>query len=191
MRYLVLLPSAEVRIRAVPTQSAIRIPLERPGDASGFAPFFELVYFQGVYSARYRADRRSGRRPGAYYLSPPDPWLLMLAAVMWEGILQGLAWDAVKVMCRAALASMRRQEVAPPLPIGTEPRETLTHHTARFRWTGFSTSARTQYELFLDLKRRHRELPPVQRDRISDSLRGRTSSPSSPRKRPRTSRRKA
>ncbi|HBC45505.1 MAG TPA: hypothetical protein DEO84_08350 [candidate division Zixibacteria bacterium] len=49
----------------------------------------------------------------AYKLSPPDPWLVSIASIIWQGIIQGLAWDLVKNSAINALSVLRKEKLVP------------------------------------------------------------------------------
>jgi hypothetical protein len=49
----------------------------------------------------------------AFCLGPPDPWLMAIGAVMLEGVIQGLTWDAVKLAVQQALDLLRTRKRTP------------------------------------------------------------------------------
>ncbi len=49
----------------------------------------------------------------AYCLVPPDPWLLAIMYVMWDGVIQGVAWDGVKLLASNALNGLKSKKLAP------------------------------------------------------------------------------
>jgi hypothetical protein len=55
-----------------------------------------------------------------------QPWLLAVAYVAWEGVIQGLSWDAVKLACHAALNRLNLSGVGPG-----GPGETIAKATTR------------------------------------------------------------
>ena len=132
-------------------RSAISIPLDRDEPARPVAgELAHRVLFEVLYPAVYRSDRRNGKPHVLYSLFPPDPWLVVTATIMWEGILQGLSWDAVKVLCRSALAKLRQANQAPL----TDKASSVSTGQMRvgFRWTEYA-SGRKQRELFVGLER--------------------------------------
>jgi hypothetical protein len=97
--------------------------------------------------AQYR--RRGGTGIVAYSLVPPDPWLVAIALVMWEGILQGMSWDVVKLSVRAGLKELRRHRAAPPP--GTSEKKAFE---LGFSWSNYANGQK-QKEMFLGLRTRY------------------------------------
>jgi len=62
-------------------------------------------------------ERRLVEKYGAYggngWGTPPDPWLITLAYVIWEGIVQGFAYDAVKHIALRAMDRLRSFGIGP------------------------------------------------------------------------------
>jgi hypothetical protein len=121
---------------------------------------WEAVYFQFMYPTVHKRDRVENSKPKyggvktSYSLLPPPLWLATIAGVMWEGVLQGAAWDTVKFAVRRALDKLSNEGLVPP----PEP-SSSKERTFRAGWSQDSTSGRKQYEMFLSLKRTVRELP--------------------------------
>ena len=77
-------------------------------------------------------QRRSQGHPtitNAVY--PPDPWLLAVAYIMWEGVLQGLSWDTLKALVNRAINKMQALGVAPQ-----HAGQMRTERGLRFSWSG-------------------------------------------------------
>src|ERR1700722_6425683 len=55
---------------------------------------WEMVRFGVMYPAVYAADPKKGINV-KYSLPDPPLWLTTIAAIMWEGVMQGAAWDTV------------------------------------------------------------------------------------------------
>lgn len=72
-----------------------------------------------------------GRKVAAQ-ISLPDPWLLALFVLMWEGLVQGLTWDSIKYLIQRTLSFFQKRGVA-PRNIGD--RETKLGF--RIRWSGY------------------------------------------------------
>ena len=70
------------------------------------------VFNDIIYPAVEERDRQRGRNV-AYKLAFPEPWLVAIAVLMWEGIAQGMAWDGVKILVRVAFDRLRQSRVAP------------------------------------------------------------------------------
>src|SRR6266487_6892806 len=106
MRYIHVHPETlEVTVRYKVGDPRLTIPLApgRPRGARIDHPIAKAVLRDVLYPAVRERDHRLGRTGVKYALVSPDPWLVALGLVMWEGIVQGLSWDAVKLSVRAAL----------------------------------------------------------------------------------------
>lgn len=57
----------------------------------------------------------------AYCVSAPDPWLYALLWLMWEGVVQGVAWDTIKTLVSTAVSTLQQAKLA-PLPNRTSRR---------------------------------------------------------------------
>jgi hypothetical protein len=75
-------------------------------------PIATRVYKEVIYAEQEAEDKRLGRKV-EHLLAPPDPWLVGIAMVMWEGIVQGIAWDGVKGLVSKALGTLREHGMAP------------------------------------------------------------------------------
>jgi hypothetical protein len=98
------------------TSSGMVIPV-RPQSSK----MWEVVYSQFMYPTVHKRDRVENLKPKygggvktSYYLSPPPLWLAAIAGVMWEGVLQGAAWDTVKFAVRRALDKLSNEGLVPP-----------------------------------------------------------------------------
>ena len=130
--------------RVVPVVDSYKLDLERN-------PVAASVYYGVLYRARYARDRRAGIRNVSYCLVHPDPWLVAIAMVMWEGIVQGLSWETVKLSVRKAMSVMQAAGVAP-----TESSKTRKRGKTEvgFAWTGY-LNGKKQYDMFVGLRRVH------------------------------------
>jgi hypothetical protein len=116
---------------------------------------WEAVYRHFMYPTVYKRDPE--KKPGVttrYLLALPPLWLTTIAAVMWEGVLQGLAWDTAKLAVRIALAKLLNKGLLPrpELPQSKE-------RMVRVGWNQYSSSGRKQYEMFLTIKKTVHNLP--------------------------------
>lgn len=50
----------------------------------------------------------------AYKISPPEPWLVSISALIWQGVIQGLTWDLLKYSVLSALSTLRKSKLVPP-----------------------------------------------------------------------------
>lgn len=106
--------TSTVTVTSAPQHGAINIRVAKP-DFKGNPfhaqiPVASAIYEYVLYLAVEAEDRRQGREV-SYRLVCPDPWLVALGLVMWEGIVQGGAWDTVKLSVKAALHTLRRKGV--------------------------------------------------------------------------------
>ncbi len=131
-----------------------------------------MIYWEVLYPAVEAEDKRKGVKGVAYSLVPPDPWLVALGAVMWEGIVQGFAWDALKGLVNAALAKLRRHGVAPKSEddaVTTNERRELG-----FCWTNY-VNGQKQYQMFIGLRKvYHREIRRISNDKTRTPRKRRT-----------------
>ncbi len=114
-------------------------------------PLLSTIYKEVIYAAKEAEDRKEGKKV-EYFLAPPDPWLIAIGLVMWEGIVQGVAWDGLKLSVQSALAKLRQAGVAPPSD---------THQVTRkesvelgFCWVKYSGDEKLE-EMFLGLRKHH------------------------------------
>jgi hypothetical protein len=116
-------------------------------------PMWEMVYFYFMYGEYHKRQGiiAPGKRTAAS-LPPPPVWLVAIAGVMWEGIIQGATWDIVKMAISAAVTKLRDTGLAP-----TGSKETDT--SIRAGWRQYSTPGKKQYEMFVSLKRTVKMLP--------------------------------
>lgn len=143
--------SLEVELAEEPRKGQIVVPLNDFADEAPVAQQLKWQILSGVlYPAIERRDRRLGRTGVKYKLFPPDPWLVVLGTVMWQGIAQGMTWDAVKYSVSAALRKLRSARLAPP----TTSRESSKKSRTRmgFVWTEYTRSEKRK-EMFVGLER--------------------------------------
>jgi hypothetical protein len=91
---------------------AICVPLQADPDDEMLVTLGGRITEYVSYPWASDEDDDAGRK-ALYQLGPPDPWMLALGALVWEGILQGAAWDAMKVAASSALTRLRALNVAP------------------------------------------------------------------------------
>lgn len=116
-------------------------------------PVAHAVLLNVLYPARYARDRRLGITGRKYALIPPDPWLVALGLVMWEGIVQGLSWDTVKTAVSTALDKMRRSNAA---PVDTSSTKIKRELRLGFHWTDY-VDGEKQREMFFGLRRKYKQ----------------------------------
>jgi hypothetical protein len=124
-------------------------------------PLLSTIYKEVLYAAKEAEDRKQGRNV-EYLLAPPDPWLIALGLVMWEGIVQGVAWDAVKVLVSSALAKLRKEGVAP----ASDKHQVTRKESVElgFCWVQYSGGDKLK-EMFVGLRKHHesQSKPPAKR----------------------------
>jgi len=144
----------------------INIPVCQPDIANdnpfrSRIPISSMIYVGVFYASVEAADRRKGVTDVAYFLVPPDPWLVALGAVMWQGLVQGMTWDTMKLFVRTALKKLQRERVAPNSAKHQVTRQEMTE--LGFTWVAY-VGEKKQYEMFLGLRKifRH-QLKPAQK----------------------------
>ena len=151
MRYIKLNPSKlSLSVTARPGQSAFTVPISDPNANRREArhPVSDAILYDVIYPARYAENRRKGINV-KYSLYPPDPWLVGVGLVMWEGIVQGLSWDIVKGSVQIALRRMQRAKVAPREDSTLEKKGATE---LGFRYASYIKGEK-QRELFVGLRR--------------------------------------
>jgi len=114
-------------------------------------PVSDKILSEVLYPEIKKRDKRSGRNV-AYCLAHPDPWLVALGLVMWEGIIQGLSWDIVKLAVQQAMRVMSFSNVAPTNTTTAIKKRAKTE--IGYRYTEYS-KGRKQYSMFLGLRRHY------------------------------------
>ncbi len=151
-----------------PTSSALVIAAHDSLYPPDHSKMYDIVYYDVLYAAVYREDERKGITDRAYSLFPPDPWLVAVAAIMWEGIVQGLSYDVVKALVADGLDTLRARDLAPSKT--NSKNRTTTETAIRFGWTNFSKEGKKRREMFFDLKRTYEEMSETERMEVSKSL---------------------
>lgn len=131
----------------------------------------KIVYYRAMYNSVRDKDKREGRENVHYKLVEPDPWLIALAIVMWKGIIQGFAWDVVKINVNMVLDRLRELRVAPPTMTPSTNESTRSKSKTRlgFRWTKYADHGDKQREIFLGLERLHNRASQRGRNAITES----------------------
>jgi len=163
MRYIRIdKPSLKVEVvgrKNAKDKKGVFVPVK--ADSSGSAltdVLHNVVYFDVLYPLVEKAHRKREVHV-SHRLVEPDPWLVALAAIMWEGLVQGLTWDAIKMLLLAALGRLREKRIAPQRSSISKAK--LQKRTSRtevgFSWTKYSIDGRPLYQFFLGVKRRFRK----------------------------------
>jgi hypothetical protein len=141
-----------VSVERDPAMDGISIPSDSDLKFVDAMPTHRLVY-DLLYQFRHAEDRARGITGRRYKLGPPDPWLVAIVAVMWEGLVQGLTWDAIKIAVMQALRVLRRKRLAPPEGVHSVRSTTR----AGFSWTKFSRDGKPLHDLFVGVERKYEE----------------------------------
>jgi len=102
----------------------------------------------------------------AFRFEVPDPWLSAVIYIMWQGLLQGLTWDATKLIVRSALRLMRREGVAPAARGRSKPKVGRTTVELGFTYEYVAQDQEEQKRLFFGLRREYRRMSPRQRKAV-------------------------
>jgi hypothetical protein len=116
-------------------------------------PISHAILFGVRYPATARKDRREGRTGIKRSLRPPDPWLVSLGLVMWDGIVQGFTWDVIKLSVKAALKRLQHERIAPIDADIVDKRASSTEFG--LSWSEYTKEGK-QREMFFGLRRFHR-----------------------------------
>ncbi|HVN32960.1 MAG TPA: hypothetical protein VMT45_13345 [Thermoanaerobaculaceae bacterium] len=129
-------------------------------------PQLQDILRDHYYHLRYLRDRRLGRKV-KYCLRPEDPWEVACAALVWQGILQGLSWDAVKLALAAAWKALR----GAPVEALRNPRNRHTTETqVGLSIEKFGRDGKAQYRLFAGLRRTSRKMSGADREAVLTEL---------------------
>lgn len=114
-----------------------------------------IVYRKVLYPYAYR---KSGDDPKkvSYSLVPPDDWLVALAYIAFQGIVQGWAWDITKHYMLRGLNQMQVLGVAPNAK--TKRKSKARESRMGFVWSTFTEEGEL-HELFVGLQKAHKKLP--------------------------------
>lgn len=104
----------------------------------------------------------------AFCVGSPDPWHIALAYLMWQGIVQGLAWDIVKLSIREALKALSSYNLAPESTVTKASK--LRKASIGFSYTEYASDGKKQREMFLGLKKGHEYVREYERDEVQKSL---------------------
>jgi len=136
----------------IPTKHSDHDVLERD--------FHGLVYFNVLYLYVEDEDKAKGRPETSYRLVDPDPWLIALAAIVWQGLIQGLTWDMIKLSALKGIEFLRSKNLLAKEPY---PRDGWKKSKKRKKagleiglsWTRFSEDRDHLHRFFLGIKREY------------------------------------
>jgi hypothetical protein len=139
--------------------AGLSIPASPKNRPTELPPIWDAVYFRVLYAEQYKRDRvalAAERKEGIYQadlLAPPPLWFVTIASIMWEGVLQGAAWDFVKIAVSKACSLFSEAGLGPP--------QGSKEINIYFR-TGlesYAKNGRKQYGLYLTVKNVVNNLP--------------------------------
>jgi hypothetical protein len=153
--------SLSVQLSDEARQDALSVPLDGIDDDDAADDNAALlvdeirshIWFGVLCRAIEERDQRLGITGRMYHISPPDPWLLVLGTVMWQGVVQGMSWDSVKYSVSAAMRKLRAARLAPPSKKSKSQKKGRSR--IGFIWTDYAES-KGRKELFLGLERVYR-----------------------------------
>ncbi len=159
-------PRVSVSETAPKTGYAIRVGHDRHAirDSLEHLLFFDVMY------PLYYSERGLTSKQRAFSLKPPDAWLIAVAAVIWEGLLQGASWDLIKTCVLSALSQLRDARLAPTerdakadsIPSKSKKKvQSVTE--VGFNWIRYGTEGRPLYNLFLGIRREFNKMDAEQR----------------------------
>jgi hypothetical protein len=168
MRYIRIDPES-LTTEVLPSRSGpgIFVPVRTNRKGSVLTDMLHYTaYFDVLYPVAGPRQQKGGARVSASLLEP-DPWFVALVALMWQGLVQGLTWDAIKASCLFALDKLRKKRLAPPVVATVATRRKKCSATQiGFSYTKFADDGRPLYELFLGVKRRFRRATETERREI-------------------------
>ena len=148
---------------AIPTRKARNDVLERG--------FHGLVYFNVLYPYVAEEDKAKGKPKTAYSLVDPDPWLIALAAIMWQGLIQGLTWDSIKFAALKGISFLRSNDLLAEEPYPSEgwkksKKKKSSGVEIGLSWTKFSVDGEPLHKFFLGIKREYENKSEEERETI-------------------------
>jgi hypothetical protein len=149
-RYLTIHPSTyEAELQAEKRCGYLCIPLRIESDEA--PPIHDVVLYEILY------PRFAARSRVKACLGHPDAVTAGVAILIWQGIVQGAAWDAIKVALSAFVTSL------PSLTIG-EDGESAFH----FKLSAGLMTPKGRYGFFLELKKAAKKRTPAKRQSVLD-----------------------
>jgi hypothetical protein len=174
MRYIYVdTRNLQLSIGKVPPKGSFIIPVEAGKYDVLERGFHGLIYNDVLYPYRYKQDRIAGISGVKYKLFPPDPWLIAICAIMWQGLIQGMTWDLVKHAVQKGISILRINGLAPreqDIANGSN-RKTINKNRSvqmSFSWTVFAADGKPRRELFLGVKREYMKKTQIERETIKD-----------------------
>jgi len=130
--------------------------------------FHGLVYFNVLYPYVKEEDEAKGKQNIAYSLVEPDPWLVTIAAIMWQGLIQGLTWDIIKLAVLKGLDFLKMKKLATVTDkkITNIKQDTESRLEVGFSWTKFNQDGEPLQKFFLGIQREFKKKRNEERESI-------------------------
>jgi len=164
--------SLDIKIATMIPKSGFVVPSVL-GQRRFLSPIEKTIYFEILYKAVYEEDRRKGIRNRAYKLAYPDAWLVAISYIIWQGIIQGFAWDSLKFIVRKALEKLRKESLAPKNQPHFEKVKSRSETRAvieiGYTYSEYGIDGRKIYSIFRGLKRIYCKTTEEEREKISNS----------------------
>ena len=163
-----------IRVADNISQKDFVIPTKLASVFRDLTPLEEAVYYGVLYPAKhaedklkYPDDERKGICRG-YKLIEPEPWLIAITYIMWQGITQGIVWDSVKLIVKQALNKLASFSLAPNP--SSKKVKISSKSQFGFSWVEYGTDGNKQYEMFLGLKKRYEKMTEKERLEVINSV---------------------
>ena len=149
----------------------IVIPIQQ-SEYRFLTPLEKIIYFEILYRARYAEDRRKNIKK-AYRLFYPDAWLVAIGYIMWEGIVQGLAWDSLKLIVKSVLEKLGREKLSPSSSFSAKKDKLKTRKRIAiefgYKYVEYGIDGRKRYQMFIGLRRVYSHMSENERSRVLKS----------------------
>jgi len=152
-------------VEEIPEQSFV-IPTQASKRHVDEPAFHHLVYFNVLYPYVENLHGSSDKPKVRYKLIYPEPWLMGVAALIWEGLIQGLTWDVIKGVVLQGIDRLRSEGLAPKSVLKKSSTEKETKFTMGVSWTEFSEDGQPLKELFCGIKREFDKRTEQERQKI-------------------------
>lgn len=172
MNYITIDPNnLELSLSESEPKSGFLIPTKHSGHDVLERDFHGLVYFGVLYPYIEDEDKAKGKPKTSYRLVDPDPWLIALAAIMWQGLIQGFTWDMIKLSALKGIEFLRSKSL---LAKESYPRDGWKKSKEKKKagleiglsWTKFSEDGDPLHRFFFGVKREYEKKSEEERESI-------------------------
>ena len=168
MKYILInRKNLSVDVSKKPSKKTFAIPSKLKSTFRDLSPLQSLIYYKILYPAKSAEDKKKGIKV-TYLLYHPDPWMIAIAYIMWEGIIQGFTWDSTKLLIDSALEKLVSFKLAPNL--SSSKRKKSKKSQLGFHWARYGTDGNLQHEMFIGLKSLHEKMSKKERKKIKKSV---------------------